>query len=139
MIEEEVYVEEVGDGVAWVVKNRPSACSACSEACPSALASDFFGGTRFRLQLDSNLALHPGDKVLLGISDDCLTRVSFGIYLLPLLFFFLGALAGEYLFSSDLAGILGGMSGLTLCFASFRSLGLFDRENCQAVILHKIN
>jgi sigma-E factor negative regulatory protein RseC len=139
MIEEEATVAEVGDGVVWIVRNRGSGCSACSESCPSSITSGFFPLKLFRLRVPSNLLLHSGDKVLLGIADDSLTWVSFAIYLLPLLCFFSGALSGIYLIGSDLAAALGGMLGLSLCFTGFRCFGLFDRKSLQPVILRKIN
>ena len=140
MIEEEAYVEKVGDGVVWVVKTQSSGCSACTQtACPSSVNSGLFAGRQFRLKVASNLALFPGDKVLLGIEDDGLTRISLGIYLLPLLTFFFGAIAGVSLFSSDLAGVLGGFLGLFLYFFGFKALGFFNQESLQAVILRKIN
>ncbi|MFZ4702400.1 MAG: SoxR reducing system RseC family protein [Candidatus Methylumidiphilus sp.] len=138
MIEEEALVAEVGDGEVWVVKPRTSGCSSCSEACPSSLASGLLSGTEFRLKLSSGLPLKPGDRVMLGIANDKLVSVSAGIYLLPLLFFFIGAFTGEYLFNSDMAAVLGGLSGLALCLAYFKHFKLFDRESCQTVILHKI-
>ncbi len=138
MIQEEAYVEEVGEGVVWVVKNRTSGCSACSQACLSSITSSIFAGKQFRLQIHSKLALHAGDKVMLGIDDDGLVRVSFGIYLLPLLFFFTGAMFGVYAFTSELAGVFGGLLGLLLCFAGYKTFK-FGQQSCQVVILHKIN
>jgi len=139
MIKEEAFVAEVGEGEVWVVKTRSSGCSSCSEACPSSLASGLFSGTEFRLRISSNLALQPGDKVMLGIASDSLVSVSLGMYLLPLLFFFVGAFTGEYLFGSDLSAVLGGLSGLGLCLACFKQFKMFDSKSCQPVILHKIN
>jgi sigma-E factor negative regulatory protein RseC len=138
MIEEEAVVAEVGEGVVWIVRNRAPGCSACSESCPSSLASSFFPPQQFRLRVDSILPLQSGDKVLIGIADDSLTRVSFAIYLMPLLCFFSGALAGVYLNGSDLAAAVGGVLGLSLCFAAFRRFGLFDRQSLKPVILRKI-
>ncbi len=139
MIEEEVYVAEVEDGAVWVVKNPSSGCSGCSESCPSSIASGFFAEKQFRLRVASNFPLHRGDKVLLGIQDDRLARVSLGIYLLPLFGFFIGAITGEHLFGSDLVGVLGGLSGLGFCLAGIKCFKLFDRESCQPVVLRKIN
>jgi sigma-E factor negative regulatory protein RseC len=138
MIEEEATVDEVGDGVVWIVRNRASGCSACSESCPSSLASGFFPSKQFRLRVDSNLALQSGDRVLVGIADDSLTQVSFAVYLIPLLCFFSGALAGIYLNGSDWAAAVGGVLSLSLCFAAFRRFGLFDRQILKPVILRKI-
>jgi sigma-E factor negative regulatory protein RseC len=138
MIEEEAIVAEVGDGVVWIVRNRPSGCSACSESCPSSLASRFFPPQQFRLRVDSNLPLQSGDKVLIGIADDSLTQVSFAIYLIPLVCFFAGALVGIYLNGSDLSAAIGGLLGLGLCFAGFSRFGLFDRQSLKPVILRKI-
>jgi positive regulator of sigma E activity len=139
MIEEEAFVAEVEEGAVWVVKSRSSGCSGCSEPCPSSLSSRFFVEKQFRLRVSSNFPLQRGDKILLGIEDECLARVSFGIYLLPLLSFFLSAMAGVHFFGSDMAGVLGGLSGLGLCLAGFKYFKLFERYNCHPVVLRKIN
>lgn len=140
MIEEEACVEEVGEGSVWVVKSRPAgSCSACTEVCPSSIARGFFDGRRFRLQVESNFPVFPGDKVLIGIADEYLTQVSFRVYLFPLLCFLSGALAGMVIFGSDLASAAGGFLGLGVCLAAFKSLRLSDRHRCQPVIIRKLN
>lgn len=139
MIEEEAYVAEVSDGAVWVEKNRVTGCSGCSEPCASALTSQFFAAKQSRLRVASNIELNPGDKVLLGIDDNSLVGVSLVIYLLPLFGFFCVALVGKYLFGSDLAAALGGLSGLGLSFAGYKYLKLFERQSCQPVILRKLN
>ena len=139
MIEEEAYVAEVEYGAVWVVKSRSSGCSGCSEPCPSSIASRLFVEKQFRLRVTSDFPLHRGDKILLGIEDDCLARVSVGIYLLPLFTFFLGAMTGVHFFGSDLVGVLGGLSGLGFCLASFKYFKLFERESYRPVVLRKIN
>jgi len=138
MIEEEVYVAEVEEGAVWVEKTPTAGCSGCATPCASSLASGLFAKKQFRLRVVSNFPLHRGDKILLGIQDNRLARMSLGIYLLPLFSFFIGAIAGERLFSTDLAGVLGGLSGLGLCLAGFKFFKLFERDNCQPVVLRKI-
>ncbi len=138
MIEEEAYVAEVAEGRVWIEKNRTSACSGCAQSCPSSLAGGLFGEKRIRLQVSTNLPLQPGDKVLVGVSEDALARGSLWVYLLPLLGFFAGALLGKSIAGSDLASGVGGLFGLILCFAGLKSVRLFERENFQPVILHKI-
>ena len=139
MIEEEVCVAEVSKDAIWVVKNRSSGCSACSNPCSSSLASGLFSAKPIRLRLNSNLLLNPGDRVMLGIDDDSLARASLAVYLLPLLGFFLGLLFGISLFGSELAGGLTGLLGLGVCFVGIRFFGPFGQASCQPVILRKIN
>ncbi len=139
MIEEEAYVAEVAAGRVWIEKNRISACSGCAQSCPSSLAGGLFGGKRVRLEVLSDLPLRPGDKVLVGISEDALARGSFWIYLLPLLALFVGAWLGKSIGASDLASGVGGLLGLVLCFAGLKFSRLFERESFQPVILRKID
>ena len=139
MIEEEVVVSEVEDGAVWVEKTPSSGCSGCSTPCASSLASGLFAKKQFRLRVASNFPLHRGDKVLLGIRHDRLALISLGTYLLPLFSFFIGAITGERLFDTDLAGVLGGLSGLGFCLAGFKCFKLFERESYRPVILRKIN
>jgi len=139
MIEEEAYVAEIADGRVWIEKSRGSACSGCAESCPSSLAGGLFGGKRVRMQVASDLALRPGDKVLVGVAEEALAGASLLVYLLPLLGLFAGALLGNSIAASDLASALGGLVGLGLCLAGLRAFRLFDREGFQPVILRKIN
>ena len=138
MIEEEVYVSEVEDGAVWVEKTPSTGCSGCPAPCTSSLASGLFTKKQFRLRVASNFPLNRGDKVLLGIQHDRLALISLGIYLLPLFSFFIGAITGERIFSTDLAGVLGGLSGLGFCLVGFKYFKLFERESYKPVILRKI-
>ena len=139
MIEEEAYVAAVSDGQVWVEKNRKTACSGCSEACPSAVSSGFFTETQIRLCVLSDLPLSPGDKVLVGIAETALASGSFLIYLLPLVCLFAGALLGKSLSGSDLASAFGGLLGFCLCYAGLKFARLFDRQYYQPVILRKLD
>jgi len=139
MIEEEAYVAEIADGQVWIEKSRGSACAGCAEACPSAMAGGLFGDKRLRLQVASDLALRPGDKVLVGVAEEALLGGSLRIYLLPLLGLFAGALLGKSIAGSDLASALGGLLGLGLCLAGLKAFRLFDQEACQPVVLRKID
>jgi sigma-E factor negative regulatory protein RseC len=139
MIEEEATVAEVADGRVWIEKSRGSACAGCAEACPSSLAGGLFGGKRVRLQVDSDLALRPGDKVLVGVAEDALAAASLLIYLLPLFGLFAGALLGKSIAGSDLASALGGLVGLALSLAGLQAFRLSGWEGCKPVILRKID
>jgi len=139
MIEEDAYVTEVASGQVWVEKNRQSTCSACQEACPSSLASKAISEKSVRLAIQTDMSLSPGDKVVIGVSENALAKGSLFIYILPLLGFFAGASLGRYLAGSDMAAAFAGIGGLALCYTGFKALRLFDREGCQPVILRKID
>lgn len=139
MIEEDAYVSEVAPGQVWVEKSRQSTCSGCQEACPSSLAGRAISEKSVRLAIQTDLPLSPGDKVVIGVSENALAKGSLFIYLLPLLVFFAGASLGKYLVGSDLAAVFAGVCGLALCYTGFKALRLFDRKGYQPVILRKID
>jgi sigma-E factor negative regulatory protein RseC len=140
MIEEEAFVAEVTDGRVWLEKSRVSACSSCTQqSCSTAVVGGLFGTKLVRLQVDSDLPLQAGDRVLVGVSENALVRGSFWIYLLPLCGLFIGALLAKSLLGSDVSSAIGGLAGLALTFVLMKSIRLFDREADQPVILSKIS
>jgi sigma-E factor negative regulatory protein RseC len=139
MIEEEAYVAAVADGQIWIEKQRQTACSGCAQACPSASVSGFFASKPVRLKVLSDVAVLPGDRVVVGIAEEALASGSLWIYLLPLLGLFAGALLGKFLLGSDIASALGGLAGMGLCYAGLKASRLLERQGYQPVILRKLN
>ncbi len=98
-----------------------------------------FGEKTVRLRVATDLPLQPGDKVLIGLSEHALAIGSLGVYVLPLLGLFGGALVGKSIVGSDSATLLGGLSGLLLSFSGLKYFRLLDRQGFHPVILRKID
>ncbi|MDD5035020.1 MAG: SoxR reducing system RseC family protein [Methylococcaceae bacterium] len=139
MIEEEAYVAEVAGDRVWIEKSRQSACSSCSQSCPSSLAGSLFTAKSVRLTVKTDLDLKPGDRVMVGLAEEVLAAGSFLVYLLPLFALFSGALFGKWLGGTDGSSALGGLLGLVSCFIGLKAAGVFERTHYQPMILRKID
>jgi sigma-E factor negative regulatory protein RseC len=123
MIEERVRVVETGRGFAWVETQRRSACGACgvNKVCGTGVLARTMGQRRKRIRVLNDMALGVGDQVVIGIREGALVKGSMAVYVVPLLFMFLGALFGELVVADSggdgegvtillgLAGLLGGL------------------------------
>lgn len=145
MIEEEAFVSEIDGDRVWIEKTPKSACSGCSQTCPSSVASQFFGAKTIRFPIVSSLDLKPGDRVLVGVPENALLGGAFRMYLAPLLMLFAGALAGQALaqasgaLTAELGGAVGGLLGLLSCLIVLKASRFSDHAGLRPVILHKIN
>lgn len=145
MIEEHAFVVETGAGYVWVETQRRSACGACStnESCGTATLAKVWSGRRTRIRALSELPLHPGDEVIVGLAEGALLRGAVLAYLLPLALLLAGALLGQAVFAS--AGeepvILLGALGLGLGFLILRALSQrFQNDTrLQPVVLRRLS
>ena len=150
MIEERARVIALDQHGVWVETQRRSACGQCSvnNSCGTALLGKVLGVKRNKV-----LTLNPeskpvsvGDEVVIGISEQALTRGSLAIYMLPLLALFVFAWLGEILAAqlsignADLLTIVFGVTGLA---AGFLWVKRFSRvvsadPNYQPVLLRRV-
>ncbi len=129
MITETARVVAVDDdGHVWVETQRKTACDSCAvqKGCGSGVLSRLFSGKRARLRVIDTLGAAVGDDVVIGIEDSLLVRSSFAVYLMPLVWMLLGAIAGGMvagiLQSTHVDGLsaLGGLLGLAAGFLWLR-------------------
>ncbi|MFO7750398.1 MAG: SoxR reducing system RseC family protein [Desulfobacteraceae bacterium] len=99
----------------WVKTKRASSCEACeaSKGC-----SEKENIKEMTVQVDNTLNAVTGDQVVLGFNTGSLLKITFLLYIFPILMLMAGAAAGEALaplmeIDSSLASILSGF----LCFA----------------------
>jgi sigma-E factor negative regulatory protein RseC len=116
MIEEGARVVDVAPGLAWVETSRRSACASChsSEGCGTSAVSKLFPARTNRLQVADAIGVEVGDRVVIGIAEDALTRASLLAYLLPLVAMILAAGGAELAGAGEGAGVLLGILGLFL-------------------------
>ncbi len=117
-------VERVDGQQAWISTEDTSSCSGCQSkgGCGTGTLSKLFSPSASRLiQIEHELSLQVGDKVLLSIDKSHLLKHSMMAYGLPLMMLLLGAWLGLWLFQSDLvSSILGLMSlGLGWLFTKY--------------------
>jgi sigma-E factor negative regulatory protein RseC len=145
MMEEEAVVTAVDGAKVWVEKPRKNACSSCAEKCVSGVTSGLFGQSPIRFCVSSSEALMPGDRVVVGLPEGAVVQGSFGIYLVPLLVLFCGALSGKFLaelsgvLSSDAGSAIGGSGALILCLLAFKWSNAFDKSAFRPVFLRKVH
>ena len=143
MIEERAVVTEVGPGYAWVEIQRQSVCGSCtaSAGCGTATLAKAWGRRTLRTRVLSELAVQPGDAVMVGLAEGALLRGALLAYLLPLALLLAGAVLGKAAFAG--AGeepvILCAALGLGLGFLATRVLARRwqDDQDFQPVVLRR--
>jgi sigma-E factor negative regulatory protein RseC len=121
MIETEAVVVGVNDGVVEVQSAAAAGCGSCSTegGCGGArtiLGTRTGGGCRMRVYGD--LAVRPGDRVVIGLPESGYLRASVALYLVPLVGMFAGAGVAEWLVgrlalaSGDVVILIAGFAGL---------------------------
>lgn len=114
LIEHQARVVAVDGDDAWVEAERTSACGGCSagDACGVSALSKIIRLPSARLRVPRRLngggsALEAGDEVTVAVPEATLRLAALWAYLLPLVLLLLGASAGQLLFGSDPAAIVG--------------------------------
>ncbi|MCW8890667.1 MAG: SoxR reducing system RseC family protein [Sedimenticola sp.] len=124
MIEERAIVTATRGAFAQVETTRQTSCGSCEakSACGTSALAKLLGNRRNLVEVLNPIGAVPGDRVIVGVDESILTRVSFLFYILPLFTLFGGALLGQWLAEvikfqdteplSILCGLLGLASGL---------------------------
>lgn len=99
MIEEIAVISKIEQHQVYVESRQNSACSGCiqKEACATSVLDKFFKKRSVAVDVDTQLKLEIGDKVMVAINEAVLLRASLLLYLLPLLVMFISTLMGEWL------------------------------------------
>lgn len=145
MIEETATVTASAGEYAQVETQRQTACGACQvkSACGTSLLAKALGARRTSVRVLNKIGARPGDRVIVGIDESMLTRVSFIFYISPLLGLILGAAAGDWLAgqrglaATEPFSIAGGLVGLVMGLVWLRryTAGSARNGQPQAVIL----
>jgi sigma-E factor negative regulatory protein RseC len=92
MITEEGMVKRTMGTKAWVVTSRSEMCEACAShgACKA-----LGGGKEMEVEAKNDAQARPGDLVLLTLEDQSLVKLSFWVYLFPILALIAGAALGQ--------------------------------------------
>ena len=111
-------VRTASDGV-WVQAVEPSGCGTCGgQGCSSRRIAELFQRKPRNFLVDCDLALAPGDRVVVGIADGSVLKSALRAYGLPLALMLAGALLAQAALPGDgsaLAGMLiGGAAGVLI-------------------------
>lgn len=119
MLEQAAEVTQTAPEGVWVQAVEPSGCGTCGgQGCSTRRLAELFGRTSPHFLVDSDIALVPGDRIVVGIDDGSVLTSAFRAYGLPLGMMLAGALLAQLVQPGDgpaLGGLLiGGALGWIL-------------------------
>lgn len=128
MSTEEGTITKVANDKAWVRVRRSAMCDACK--CKSACSIQGQGnGETMEAEALNTAKGREGDRILLKIPTKSLWKLSFILYMLPVIFLLSGVIIGmkmanKYSLEPELGALLLGVVG---CILSFLPIKLFAR------------
>jgi len=118
MSTEQGTITKLYENKAWVKVRRSSMCSACN--CKSA-CSTLGGEDIMEAEAINSANAQVGDRVLLKIPGKALWKISFVLYMIPVIFLIAGVIVGmnlakSYALEPELGGLILGILGCTLSY-----------------------
>ncbi|MGD8433881.1 MAG: SoxR reducing system RseC family protein, partial [Syntrophobacterales bacterium] len=92
MMTEEGMVKRTMGTKAWVVTTRSEMCEACASQGACKVLG---GGKEMEVEAMNTAQAKPGDQVLLTLEDQSLIKLSFLVYMFPILALIAGAALGQ--------------------------------------------
>mgnify|MGYP000132530310 FL=1 len=116
MLEQTAKVIETAPDGVWVQAVEPSGCGTCGgQGCSSRRIAELFQRKPRNFLVDCDLALVPGERIVVGIANGSVLRSALRLYGLPLALMLAGASLAQAVQPGDgpaLAGmLLGGLAG----------------------------
>jgi sigma-E factor negative regulatory protein RseC len=113
MIETRARVISISDGKAWVEASLQQGCAACQSqsSCGVSGLGKFFGRNKPPVALACDLAVQPGDSLVLSLAESDLLRAGILAYLLPTVLSVLGAVASTLSGFGDAAAVAAMLAG----------------------------
>ena len=105
MLQEKGVVIGLRGGTAVVQTKNKLACSSCkvSTSCGTGIVEQYLSAKLFESELPNTLNAKVGQQVIIEIPKSSVTKASLVVYVVPLLFLFLGAIFGQlFIFSENL-------------------------------------
>ncbi|MEW5967097.1 MAG: SoxR reducing system RseC family protein [Pseudomonadota bacterium] len=118
MLEQTAEVIKTAPDGIWVRAVEPSGCGTCGgQGCSSRRIAELFQRKPRLFRVDCDLALAPGDRVVVGIADGSVLSGAVRAYGLPLALMLAGALLGQAIRPGDGAAFAGLLAGGLLGWA----------------------
>jgi sigma-E factor negative regulatory protein RseC len=92
LISEQGIVKRASGTKAWVVTTRSEMCEACASQGACKVLG---GGKEMEVEAINSAQAKPGDQVLLTLEDQSLIKLSFLVYMFPILALIAGAALGQ--------------------------------------------
>ena len=111
MIEQKATVLRSDESTIWLQAERQSTCDKCQvkKGCGTGLLSEHVGRRFSTIAVPKRQAVEPGQKMNVSIPEEALLHGAFMMYLLPILFMFMGAVISRFIFANELLEIIGGL------------------------------
>ena len=125
MATEKGVITKVYPTYALVMTTKSSACEACSsrDACQM-----MGGGNQVEIKAINTANARLGDRVVISIKPSSLFKLTFLLYILPIIMLLFGAILGENMASSMDSSIQSAMLGFVFFFASLICIVFITRR-----------
>ena len=112
MLEQTAEVTRTASDGVWVQAVEPSGCGTCGgQGCSSRRIAELFQRKPRQFLVDCDLALAPGDRVVVGIAHGSVLKSALRVYGLPLGLMLAGALLAQTVQPGDGAAFVGMLIG----------------------------
>ncbi|MFH1816623.1 MAG: SoxR reducing system RseC family protein [Pseudomonadota bacterium] len=112
MLEQTAEVTHTASDGVWVQAVEPSGCGTCGgQGCSSRRIAELFQRKPRNFLVDCDLALAPGDRVVIGIAHGSVLKSAMRAYGLPLGLMLAGALLAQAIQPGDGAALAGMLIG----------------------------
>jgi sigma-E factor negative regulatory protein RseC len=143
MATEKGIVIRLEDSAAWVKTSRSSACEGCSARKGCHITAD---GQDMEVRAANDIGARVGDRVLVGIASASVLKISFLLYMFPVLLMIAGAAIGQQVAAAlgmqgSVPAALGGVACFAVAFGviRIRSRRLAARKEYQPRIVRVIS
>lgn len=118
MIEQKATVIRSNESTIWLQAERQSTCDSCQvkKGCGTGLLSEHVGRRFSIIAVPKKQAVQPGQQMNVSISEEALLQGAYMMYLLPILFMFVGAGISRFMWANELLEIIAGLTGLMFGF-----------------------
>lgn len=122
LIETRARVVSVGNGQAWVEASSQQGCAAChaQSSCSVSGLGKYLGRNKPPVAVACDLAVQPGDHLVLSLAESDLLRAGLLAYLLPTVLAVLGAVAASLFGLGDAAAAAAMLAGFAAGLAIAR-------------------
>ena len=125
MITKEGMVTSANTTTAWVETVRSKSCESC-DACDSCESQDKSMG--MTIKVNNTINASKGDRVIIGFKTAPLLKMSFMLYIFPIILLIAGAAAGEafaprFEMDPSLASVIAGILSFAMAFGIIRKAG----------------
>jgi sigma-E factor negative regulatory protein RseC len=122
MIETRARVVSISNGKAWVEASSQQGCAACQSqsSCGVSGLGKYFGRNKPPVAVACELAVQPGDSLVLSLAESDLLRAGILAYLLPTVLSVLGAITTSLFGLGDAAAVAAMLAGFAAGLAIAR-------------------